>query len=366
MINTSEQNITLLTLELFTDNQDDRPIFIAGNFNGWQEQNDHYTMNKVKDGHYQFVFENIDQLPETIEYKYTRGGWQNSEADNLGSKTSNRTISKHQKVITDYVPRWFNEGKSFTPANLPIIEVVNEAFEIPQLDKTRRIQILLPNDYHDSTRHYPVLYLQDGQNLFDWNAPFGNWAINEKLAILKEYNKGDVIIVAIDHGEVSRINEFTPRNEIKLGIGQGEGAKYLEFMSQTLKPYIDEHYRTQTQREYTGIGGSSMGGLISLFGGILQAKTFGKVMVFSPSLWIYPDVYEEVKTSGSLANTHLYIYAGGRESKGMLPKVHQLLTNIHESNQNTKVNLVVDPNGTHSESCWSNAFPEAVEWLFFS
>ena len=322
-------------------------------------------MLKIADGHYEFTFDAIQDLPEEIEYKYTKGSWKSEEADNFGCKAPNRFIPKNQVFVSDYVPRWFQDGKGFKAEYLPNIRVIDEAFEIPQLDKTRRVQILLPCDYDSSSRRYPVIYLQDGQNLWDKNAPYGNWGIDEKLAVLKEYEKGDIIVVAIDHGEISRINEFTPRNEIALKIGEREGGRYLQFMVETLKPFIDEHYRTLTQPKYTGIGGSSMGGLISLFGGILHPDTFGKVMVFSPSLWIYDDVYEEVKGTNSLKDVQLYIYAGGRESKGMLPNVHKLMTNIYANDQNTTINFVVNPNGTHSESEWSVAFPEAMEWLFY-
>ncbi len=322
-------------------------------------------MAKIADGHYEYTFDNINRLPKQLEYKYTRGDWDNEEADNYGCKSQNRLIFKNQAVVTDYVPRWFVDGKSFNSAYLPIIRTVNEAFEIPQLNKTRNVRILLPHDYDEVSRRYPVLYLQDGQNLFDKNAPFGTWGIDEKLAVLKEYGHGDLIVVAIDHGETSRINEFTPKSRINLGIGQREGAKYLDFMAHTLKPYIDEHFRTLTQKEYTGIGGSSMGGLISLFGGILHPETFGLVMVFSPSLWIYPDVYEEVRAEKSLKGTKLYIYAGGRESQGMLPNVHRLLQNIHATQRAAEINLVVDPNGTHNEVRWGMEFPEAIEWFLF-
>jgi predicted alpha/beta superfamily hydrolase len=359
----SEQ--TNLKIELHTINHDDRPVFLAGNFNNWTENHSQYQMTKIGDGHYDYTFDDVAHLPEQLEYKYTRGNWQNAESDTYGNKSQNRLIYKSQALVTDYVPRWFNNGKSYNPELLPSIETVHEAFEIPQLNKTRKVRILLPHDYHSTSRRYPVLYLQDAQNLFDPHAPFGNWAVNEKLAVLKEYGRGDLIVVAIDHGETSRINEFTPKTDINLGIGHKEGTKYLDFMANTLKPYIDEHYRTLTQKEFTGIGGSSMGGLISLFGGVLHPEIFGLVMVFSPSLWIYPDAYEETKGENALKGTKLYIYAGGRESQTMLPNVHKLLQSIHERGNTSNINLVVDPNGTHNELRWSMEFPEAVEWLYF-
>ena len=91
---------------------------------------------------------------------------------------------------------------------LPIVRVIEEKFEIPQLGKKRRITALLPHDYNESEKAYPVLYLQDGQNLFDDNAPFGNWAIDRALALMAEKDMGDIIVIAIDHGEKDRIKEY--------------------------------------------------------------------------------------------------------------------------------------------------------------
>ena len=110
----------------------------------------------------------------------------------------------------------------YNPDFLPNKVVISESFEIPQLIKTRRITALLPYDYNSSDRRYPVLYLQDGQNLFDDYAPFGNWGIDKKLAHLAGQGKGDIIIVAIDHAEEERIAEFTPSYNTRLGKGRGK------------------------------------------------------------------------------------------------------------------------------------------------
>jgi predicted alpha/beta superfamily hydrolase len=344
---------------------DERPVYITGNFNNWQLNNPKFKMTKVDSSHFEYTFDSTKNLPDYMEYKYTRGSWLDEELDTFGSKTSNRIITRQQQEVIDFVPRWAKNGQSFNAHFLPILEMVHEHFEIPQLGKTRQIRILLPHDYYSTDQRFPVLYLQDGQNLFDKHAPFGNWAIDEKLAVLSEYNKGNLIVVAIDHGEKERINEYSPRENIQLGIGQDEGTKYLEFMCYTLKPYIDQHYRTLTEPEQTGVGGSSMGGLISLYAGIQHADVFGKLMIFSPSLWIYPEVYNDVKKANALKNTKIYLFAGGRESQTMLTNIHRLQYQIYKNPQKILINLVIDPNGTHSEARWSVEFPEAVEWLFF-
>ena len=181
----SKQKINQLKIELHTDSTDDFDVFISGNFNNWKHDSN-YKMLRITDGHYEFTFDDIKNLPEEIEYKYTRGSWQSAEADNFGCKAPNRLITRNQAFVSDYVPRWFQDGKGFKPEYLPSIHIVDEAFKIPQLDKTRRVQVLLPCDYDSTSRRYPVIYLQDGQNLWDKNAPYDNWEIDEKLAVLKE------------------------------------------------------------------------------------------------------------------------------------------------------------------------------------
>ena len=125
----------------------------------------------------------------------------------------------------------------------PIIKVLAEDFEIPQLGKKRKITALLPYDYEDSNEHFPVLYLQDGQNLFDPNAPFGNWSIDKALATMAAKKIGKMIVVAIDHGGRERIEEYTPFIQSKFGVGKGR--KYLQFVTDTLKPYVDKNYRSK-------------------------------------------------------------------------------------------------------------------------
>ena len=154
----------------------------------------------------------------------------------------------------------------------PKIEILDEAYEIPQLGRKRRIAVLLPHNYHKTDKKYPVLYLQDGQNLFDEYAPYGNWGVDKTLEKLAEQECGDVIIVAIDHGGVLRIQEYLPYSTPR--YTESEGHLYLKFMLDDLKPMIDNRYRVLTDRASTGIGGSSLGGLISLYAGFEYPEIF--------------------------------------------------------------------------------------------
>jgi len=247
----------------------------------------------------------------------------------------------------------------------PIIKIIEEDYEIPQLKRRRRIAALLPYDYYQNEKEYPVLYLHDGQNLFDEESPFGNWAIDQSLARLASQGSGEVVVIAIDHGGEDRLNEYMPFNTRKYGKGQGK--LYIKFLMETLKPYVDDKYRVMTDSEHTGIGGSSMGGLISLFAGLSFPQTFSRMMIFSPSLWLSPRIYQLAKKFNPVESSHLYLYAGGKESQAHLPNVMRfgadLLTNMGEG---LRFKFSHNPDGIHHEEIWREEFPIALKWLFFN
>jgi predicted alpha/beta superfamily hydrolase len=249
----------------------------------------------------------------------------------------------------------------------PILKVLEEEFEIPQLGKKRRITALLPHDYEETEESYPVLYLQDGQNLFDENAPYGNWGIDKSLALLAEKHQYKIIVIAIDHGEKDRIKEYTPFLDTKFGAGDGK--KYVRFVTDRLKPYVDKNFRTLSDREHTGIGGSSMGGLISIYSGLIYPEVYGKMMIFSPSLWVVPNIHFEFIDFYNPWQTKLYLYAGGKESENHLKNVKKLQSALSKRNGKSDtidLRMVIDPVGEHKEYYWAQQFPQAVEWLFFT
>ncbi len=249
----------------------------------------------------------------------------------------------------------------------PIIVVIEEAYTVAHLDSTRKISALLPYDYHDSDKKYPVLYLQDGQNLFNPHAPFGDWAIDKSLSKLASEGFKDVIIIAIDHGEHERIREYLPDFHPK--YGQGLGKHYIQFMKDKLIPYVNNKYRTLQDHENTGIGGSSMGGLISLFGGLTEPNIFGKMMIFSPSLWISNIIFENAMDFAPTQSSKIYLYAGGKESKSHLPnvlKMEKILLKKDISNDFFDLVVKINLEGEHGEIYWREEFPEAIKWLFYN
>jgi predicted alpha/beta superfamily hydrolase len=356
----------MLTLELFTPADDLRPVYITGNFNGWKIRDEQYRMEKVRDGHYRYLFRQELPAAEPLEYKYVKGGWESEELGADGFPPTNRRMQLPKGKVNDVVPRWKQHSAGYDPAFYPDIQIVAKRFNVPQLRRKRRISVLLPWNYDTSGKHYPVLYLQDGQNLFEDDAPFGTWGVDKQLAMLAQQGMGDVIVVAIDHGGKERIREFSPYDSAKWG--EGLGREYARFLAETLKPYIDSNYRTRPEREHTGIGGSSMGGLISIYAGMLFPLTFSKFLIFSPSLWVSPRIYAEAAHFSKLPATRIYLYAGGNEGAGMVANANKFKESVEKRGipkGTLQFKLEVDPQGRHNEERWGREFPKAIQWLFY-
>lgn len=366
----TETSPTLTFLLRTPQDNDIRPAYLTGNFNNWNPEDKRYRMKRISKGHFEFTFSKAEQLPTPFEFKFTRGGWENQELDRYGNATENHRIERptalKTSLVETFVCRWKSYGLPFDPHFLPLIQLISNEFYIPQLKKTRRIQVLLPFDYAQKTeKRYPVLYLQDGQNLFGEATPFGSWGVDKSLAILAERGLGNLIVVAIDHGAKERVTEFMSVTHKR---SNAEGKKYLQFIAHTLKPHIDTHFRTLTGREHTGIGGSSLGGLITIHAGLLFPDTFGRLMVFSPSLWVGAQAIFEQIHFLRLLPTKIYAYAGGRESKTMLPNVAHFREAVEKQGfggNTIDFKLSIDPKGLHNEQRWGEEFPKAIEWLFF-
>jgi predicted alpha/beta superfamily hydrolase len=351
---------------LTTDDDDERPVYIAGNFNDWQTQDKKFRMEKQAPGKYHFHFPTESALPNPLLYKFTKGDWSEVEIDQYGNRTSNRSLEVAEGQKEEHVPRWRRNWLPFRKSQLPMVDLISSEFEIPQLRKTRKVWALLPHDYDSSDEHYRVLYLHDAQNLFHEDAPFGSWQIDKKLAVMSDYGIGNIIIIAIEHGENERLQEY---NVGKTVLGQGEGKKYIRFIADTLKPFIDKTYRTRPEREFTGIGGSSMGGLVSIFGGLMYPEVFGKLMIFSPSLWVIPKIKFPLLGIFEPMETRIYLYAGGDEGESMVKLAKKFKKRLQKNEaikNHIKIKLNINGEGKHNETYWSDEFPKAIEWLFYN
>lgn len=355
-----------LNILLTTDEDDERPVYLSGNFNQWATQDVHFQMEKIGHGLYHYQFPADFVYPDELLYKFTKGDWSEVEIDQYGNRTENRSCKEHSGVRREHVAKWRKNWLPFKNHFLPQVHLISDEFEIPQLNKTRRIWALLPHDYDQTNERYPVLYLQDAQNLFNEKAPYGNWEIDKKLAVMSEYKIGKIIIIAIEHADQDRIKEYNVGHTV-LGVGQGK--KYIRFITDTLKPFVDKSFRTKPEREHTGIGGSSMGGLVSIFSGLMYPEVYGKLMIFSPSLWVVPKMDFNQLDFSEPGTTKIYLYAGGDESATMIDHVKRFKKNLLKNDtaaRQTKIKLSINQLGKHNETYWSDEFPKAIEWLFFS
>ncbi len=248
-----------------------------------------------------------------------------------------------------------------------MIKIWDEA--IPELsgDKTRRVYLYLPDYYDEDTRQYPVMYMFDGHNVFfDSDATYGkSWGMNSYM----NWTKKPLIIVAVEcnHEGNSRLSEYSPLDfeNSTLGKVDGKGKIYMDWLVGTLKPMIDENYRTLPDREHTIICGSSMGGLMSLYAAVCYNKVFQRAACLSPSLWIDPGkILEMIATAKIRNDTCIYMDYGSKEifnhsssSEALISVSHMLLTK--------RVNLTfrIVPGGTHSEASWEQQIPIFMECL---
>ncbi|MEQ8702884.1 MAG: alpha/beta hydrolase-fold protein [Phaeodactylibacter sp.] len=339
-------------------------IYAAGNFNGWDEGASDFALAAQPDGTYTLTFE---PEPGTLMFKFTRGSWATVEGNADGGFLPNRSLEYPGGVLEVDLEILSWEGDS--PGNSTAadnVTVIAEDFYMPQLDRDRRIWVYLPPDYNSSTATYPVLYMQDGQNLFDAaTAAFGEWEVDESLNTLFEEGDAGVIVVGIDNGGSSRLDEYSPW--VNPSYGGGEGDAYVDFIVETLKPYIDAQYRTRPERDFTGIMGSSMGGLISLYAAIEHQDVFSKAGVFSASFWFADECYAHVGNQGKQEDMRIYMIAGEQEGSSEQQVVDMLAMEqalLAAGFSVSEINTVGHPDGTHSEWYWRREFPPAYEWLF--
>ncbi len=254
----------------------------------------------------------------------------------------------------------------------PQVQVLDTAFRLPQLQRTRRIWVYLPAGYATSRQRYPVLYLQDGQSVFDAAHATGRegpveWQVDETIDAARH----PCIVVAVAADAAHRMQEYNPHATSQ--YGPGEGRQYLGFLVETLKPYIDQHYRTRPGQRYTALAGSSMGGLLAFYGGLYYPEVFGSLGVFSPSFWLAPDLATEIKRVAIPARQQrqrYYFYVGGQETRqspagtsiNMVADMQAAAT-VLQAQGRPATEVVVSPEGRHGALAWQRAFPAFYQWL---
>lgn len=372
-------------------------LSIGTNLNNWNPADSEWFMNKIDDLHYNLYVElDSENIGKEINYKYTIQNsqttgqkiWARVEGTSTGGDISNRTftIEKQNYKINDTVAMFKNDlgNTTITSGTLDTFTL-----DMPQYsdNRTRKINVWLPDGYDskNTDKKYPVFYMQDGQNLFDMYTSYaGEWMVDEAIADMMDNGYEGAIIVGIENS-ADRWNEYSPEwvnvgsslpNNSSAGdcaqfVDNPSGDKYGEFIVNTLKPYIDSHYNVRTDKNSTGIGGSSMGGLISYYIGMKYPDVFGQVLSFSPAFWMYSeDTIASVVDSYDYSNTDnppkVFLYVGGANQmeKDTIPYVDLVYNKMLENSYpEDKLNTLTDTTKDHNEAAWSEYFPKAYKWL---
>lgn len=335
-------------------------LFASGTFNNWNPRDLNFRFTQNTNGTYSVTLPN--STSGTQEYKVTRGSWNNVETQLDGNFLSNRIIGNNQSQNIS-ISNWNDMlGWHTAIGNTHIIDL---DFYIPQLNRYRRIWIYLPQNYYNENFDYPVVYFHDGQNLYDaiYTAFGTEWKVDETFKNLEDTFGLKIIAVGIDNGGAERINEYSPYINSQYGGGMGE--YYLQFISQTLKPFIDANFRTMPQRSNTAIIGSSMGGLISMAGMIFQSQTFAKAGIFSPSFWFTDSIFSLASNHTFTFEDKIYFVSGASESGSMVPLMNQMANTITSNGAAiSNVNTQVRQDGQHSEWFWARELRDCILWLF--
>jgi predicted alpha/beta superfamily hydrolase len=268
----------------------DSAVYIAGNLltPAWRANGQ--TLTAAGPNRYTITL----QLPanSTLEYKFTRGSWETVEKTAAGAEVPNRRVRVTAGLsITDTVGSWSAgaAGGAAGSANASSITGTvrrHPDFASTRLTNRRNVIVYLPPGY-DAARdaRYPVLYMHDGQNLFDRATAFGSreWEMDETAERLIAAGTIQPLIIVGIYNTGARMSEYTPVGPAPAAGRSGDD--YARFLIEELKPFIDRTYRTKPDRDNTGVAGSSLGGLISLNLAMRHPDVFGKAGVISPSLF---------------------------------------------------------------------------------
>ncbi len=242
-------------------------------------------------------------------------------------------------------------------------------FESKIFGNQREITIYLPAGYEEHPeRRYPVLYLQDGQNLFDAErayVPGNHWRVQEAAdAAIGERTASPMIIVGVDHAGPGRIDEYTPVKDQRHN-GGGRADEYGRFLAEELKPAIDEAFRTLPDAANTAVGGSSLGGLVSLHLAMTRPDLFGRAAVMSPSVWWAGRAVLKTVEAFNDRAPRMWLDIGGREGAEALNDARALRDVIAKKGFGEETfQYYEDRRGDHSERAWARRIRTVLEFLF--
>jgi predicted alpha/beta superfamily hydrolase len=372
-------------------------IYLATSLDRWRA--DGHALLRIAPGVYADTLEL--GLETRLEYKFTRtGAWGTVEKAADGGELPNRVLvvdpNAAEQVIVHAVARWADRAPAMDrKITLPVTTTgpapsqaagkstatgdirIHRDFESPQLKNRRTVIVWLPPGYDDAAakdERYPVLYMHDGQNIFDAATSFaGEWEVDETAARLIRAGRVPKLIIVGVYNNADRMSEYTPVRDAERGGGRGD--EYLAFLVDTVKPFIDRTYRTQSDRAHTAIAGSSLGGLISLYAAAKRPDVFGAAGVISPALmWGERGVLSYVREHPPQPRPRLWIDIGTAEGRAdpndssvspWVADCRALVELLEKQGYRRGVDFAYEEitGGEHNERAWATRFERVLEFL---
>ncbi|MDQ1388805.1 MAG: hypothetical protein QOF56_2259 [Acidobacteriaceae bacterium] len=274
-----------------------------------------------------------------------------------------------------------NDGNATTPAVIHAGGAVGDLrlheFRSRIFRNTRFLRVWLPAGYDDadnSERHYPVLYLNDGQNLFEASASFTGveWQVDETAdRLIRQGTVPPMIVVGLDNAGKDRLREYMPHRSMYPVMLRVQGQRYPDFLMKEVMPFVEQSYRVATSPENTGLGGSSLGALIALYTAMVRPGVFGRLLLESPSLWASNRQAIKESRAARIWPERIYLAAGTAEAgsaerdRTVVDDVRELAAIFRRAVLSEKrLRLVIKDGAGHSEGAWAERFPEALQFLF--
>ncbi len=331
-------------------------LYIAGDFQEWEPASPSYALEMVDDRHYRYLFKDGSGLIGTsVKLKITRGSWETVETGRLGEEVDDRTVEirvGESSSIT--VAGWADQTRGDAGSQ---VQRLTDA----EVLGGRGLWVYTPAGYHQSQRAYPLLLMFDGQNLFDPEAPFGSWYVGETLDTLISLGEMEpIVVVGVEHGGESRNDEYTPWVDAELGGGGGEA--HLAAIINEVLPWAEAGYRVLGERR--GLGGSSLGGLMALYGAYTRGDKFSRYAVVSPSLWVADGKALDLAEAQARPEGKLWLDMGTTESS--LERAKQLGAILEAKGFTLGDDLRVEiiEGGEHTEAAWAHRFPDIMRFLY--
>lgn len=240
----------------------------------------------------------------------------------------------------------------------------------------RMLRVWLPPGYLDAgnAQRYPILYLNDGQNLFDRATAYTGveWQVDETAdRLIREHAIPQMIIVGIDNAAENRVKEYVPYRTFSPLMLRPLGRRYPEFLVSEVMPFVEQHYRVARGEEHTGLGGSSLGALIALYTAMARPGIFGRVLVESPSLYAANRLLLREARGFQEWPEKIFVGVGTRET-GRAEKDREIVEDVRDLERSLRraglgeerLRVRIEEGASHNEAAWAGRFGEALGFLF--